>query len=85
MKRPGWKGRGKNFSDLGVLLECGKPDLTTTKNVLHYVTTGTARFMFSYNKELYFVPVIMLLKCLKVINWLIIILLSYNIDVFGEV
>merc|ERR1719228_2781699 len=65
MKRGGWKNRGKNFSDLGVLLECGKRDLTTTKNVLHFVTTGTAKFMFALNKELFFVPVVMILKCLK--------------------
>jgi DNA-directed RNA polymerase I subunit RPA2 len=65
MKRPSWRQRGKNFSDMGVLLECGKKDLTTVKNVLHYVTTGTARFMFAYNRELFFVPVIMLLKCIK--------------------
>jgi DNA-directed RNA polymerase I subunit RPA2 len=66
MSRPGWKNRGKHFSDIGVMVECAKKDLTTTKNVVHYVTTGTTRFMFSLNKQLYFVPVIMLLKCLKV-------------------
>ena len=66
MCRGSWKNRGKNFSDKGVLLECGKRDLTTTKNVLHFVTTGNAKFMFSLNKELFFVPVIMILKCLKV-------------------
>ena len=38
MKRGNWKKRGKNFSDLGVLLECGKRYLTTTKNVLHFDT-----------------------------------------------
>jgi len=65
MKRSSWKSRGKNFSDLGVLLECGKRDLTITKNVVHYVTTGTVRFMFSLNKQLYFVPVLMILKALK--------------------
>merc|ERR1719402_1232546 len=65
MKRGGWKKRGQNFSELGVLLECGKRDLTTTKNVLHFVTTGTAKYMFALNKELFFVPVIMILKCLK--------------------
>ena len=65
MCRGSWKNRGKNFSDKGVLLECGKRDLTTTKNVLHFVTSGNAKFMFSLNKELYFVPVIMLLKCFK--------------------
>merc|ERR550519_771723 len=65
MKRGGWKKRGQNFSELGVLLECGKRDLTTTKNVLHFVTTGSAKYMFALNKELFFLPVIMLLKCLK--------------------
>merc|ERR550519_1852183 len=65
MKRGSWKNRGKNFSDLGVLLECGKRDLTTTKNVLHFVTTGSAKFMFALNKELFFVPVVMILKCFK--------------------
>merc|ERR550519_1445385 len=65
MKRGSWKNRGKNFSDLGVLLECGKKDLTTTKNVLHFVTTGSAKYMFALNKELFFVPVMMILKCLK--------------------
>merc|ERR1719193_381835 len=65
MKRGSWKNRGKNFSDLGVLLECGKKDLTTTKNVLHFVTTGNAKYMFALNKELFFVPVMMILKCLK--------------------
>merc|ERR550519_157622 len=65
MKRGGWKKRGQNFSDLGVLLECGKRDLTTTKNVLHFVTTGSAKFMFALNKELFFVPVVMILKCFK--------------------
>ena len=64
MQRPSWKNRGRNFSDLGILLECCKPDLTTIKNVLHYVTTGTAKFMFNLGKELFFVPVVMLLKCL---------------------
>ena len=62
MQRPSWKNRGKNFSDLGVLLECGKRDLTTVKNVLHYVTTGSAKFMFNVGKELFFVPVVMILK-----------------------
>ena len=64
MQRPSWKNRGKNFSDLGVLLECGKPDLTTVKNVLHFVTSGSAKYMFNVGKELFFVPVIMVLKCL---------------------
>jgi len=65
MSRPSWKARGKNFSDLGILLESGKSDLTTTKNVLHFVTTGTVKFMFNVGRELFFVPVVLILKCLS--------------------
>ena len=64
MQRPSWKNRGKNFSDLGIQIDCGKTDLTTVKNVLHFVTSGTTKFMFNVGKELYFVPVVMLMKCL---------------------
>ena len=65
MQRPSWKNRGKNFSDLGVQIDCGKLDLTTVKNVLHFVTTGTCKFMFNVGKELFFIPVVMVLKCLS--------------------
>ena len=44
--------------------DCCKPDLTTIKNVLHFVSTGSAKFMFNVGRELFFVPVIMVLKCL---------------------
>ena len=64
MQRPSWKNRGKNFSDLGISIDCSKPDLTVVKNVLHFVTTGTAKFMFNVGRELFFVPVVMMLKCL---------------------
>merc|ERR1719391_640963 len=65
MCRGSWKNREKNFSDKGILLECGKRDLTTTKNVLHFVTSGNAKYMFALNKELFFVPVVMILKCFR--------------------
>ena len=38
--------------------------MTTVKNVIHFVTTGTAKFMFNVGKELFFVPAVMILKCL---------------------
>lgn len=33
-------------------------------NVLHYVTDGSAKFMFMHKKILYYVPLILMLKCL---------------------
>jgi len=38
--------------------------MTTIKNVIHFVTSGTAKFMFNVGKELFFVPAVMILKCL---------------------
>ena len=39
--------------------------MTTIKNVVHFVTTGTAKYMFNVGKELFFVPAIMILKSLS--------------------
>ncbi|KAL3199144.1 hypothetical protein MRX96_014109 [Rhipicephalus microplus] len=39
-------------------------DQTGTNMVLHYLTNGTVQVMFSYMKELFFMPVMMLLKAL---------------------
>ena len=55
----------KIYEDIGIFFtDCCKPDLTTIKNVLHFVSTGSAKFMFNVGRELFFVPVIMVLKCL---------------------
>lgn len=64
MVRPSWKNRGKMFSEFGVSLRSVKPDQTGTNMVLHYLTNGTVQVMFSYMKELFFMPVMMLLKAL---------------------
>ncbi|KAF7272577.1 hypothetical protein GWI33_014650 [Rhynchophorus ferrugineus] len=64
IKRSGWKGRGSLFSDVGVSIRCVMQDETATNNVLHYVTDGTAKLMFSNNKVLYYAPLCLLLKSL---------------------
>ncbi|XP_043275867.1 DNA-directed RNA polymerase I subunit RPA2 [Venturia canescens] len=64
IKRSGWKGRGINFSDLGLLIRCVRDDNTATTNTLHYVTDGSAKLMFSHRKILYYVPLVLMLKCL---------------------
>ncbi|XP_046384519.1 DNA-directed RNA polymerase I subunit RPA2 [Ischnura elegans] len=61
--RNSWRMRGPNFSDKGVIVRCVQEDHTTTSNVLHFLTDGTAKLMFSYRRMMYFVPVIMILKC----------------------
>ncbi|KAK9882973.1 hypothetical protein WA026_001189 [Henosepilachna vigintioctopunctata] len=64
IKRSGWKMRGELFSDLGISIRCVTEDHTSTTNVLHFVTDGTVKFMFSHNKVLYYIPLVNVLKCL---------------------
>ncbi|KAG1649768.1 DNA-directed RNA polymerase I subunit RPA2 [Nymphon striatum] len=62
MVRPSWKNRGKLFSEYGVSMRCVKPDQSGVNIVLHYLTNGTAQLMFSHRRELFFVPIILILK-----------------------
>uniref|UniRef100_A0A8D8Q5L7 DNA-directed RNA polymerase n=1 Tax=Cacopsylla melanoneura TaxID=428564 RepID=A0A8D8Q5L7_9HEMI len=64
VKRNGWKNRGLLFSDLGVFIRSVKRDESATNNVLHFVTNGSARLMFSHKRSMYYAPVILLFKCL---------------------
>ncbi|KAJ8978610.1 hypothetical protein NQ317_010068 [Molorchus minor] len=64
IKRSGWKQRGSLFSDCGISIRSVMTDQTATTNVLHFVTDGSAKLMFSYHKILYYVPLCLVLKCL---------------------
>nr|XP_012136993.1 PREDICTED: DNA-directed RNA polymerase I subunit RPA2 isoform X3 [Megachile rotundata] len=64
IKRSGWKARGVQFSDLGLLLRSVRDDNTASNNTLHYVIDGSAKLMFTHRKVLYYVPLILILKCL---------------------
>lgn len=39
-------------------------DFIFQTNSLHYVTDGTAKLMFSHRKVLYYIPLVLILKCL---------------------
>ncbi|XP_014274585.1 DNA-directed RNA polymerase I subunit RPA2 isoform X2 [Halyomorpha halys] len=64
VKRSTWKQRGDSFSDLGVLMRCVQRDHTATTNVLHFVNDGTVKLMFSYQRVLYYAPLMLIVKCL---------------------
>lgn len=64
VQRDVWKRRGKLFTDKGVFIRCVKEDMMSTNNVLHYLSNGTMRLMFSFRKILYLFPVVMVLKAL---------------------
>ncbi|XP_073943178.1 RNA polymerase I subunit Rpl135 [Choristoneura fumiferana] len=67
IKRSGWKMRGNLFSDYGVMVRCVKFDQTATNNVLHFLQNGTCKLMFSYQKVMYYAPLILIIKCL--VDW----------------
>ncbi|XP_077291956.1 RNA polymerase I subunit Rpl135 [Arctopsyche grandis] len=64
IKRSSWKSRGTLFSDLGIMIRCLKIDQTSTNNNLHFVTSGTVKYMFSNRKVMYYAPLILIMKCL---------------------
>ncbi|XP_068081790.1 DNA-directed RNA polymerase I subunit RPA2 isoform X2 [Anabrus simplex] len=63
--RSSWQQRGQKFSDKGVLIRCVREDQTAANNVLHFVNDGSAKLMFSHKRSLYYVPVVLILKCLS--------------------
>ncbi|XP_044758846.1 DNA-directed RNA polymerase I subunit RPA2 [Coccinella septempunctata] len=64
IERNGWKMRGKFFSSLGISIRCVKEDHESTVNVLHYLTNGCVKLNFTHNKTPFFVPLMLILKCL---------------------
>lgn len=65
VKRNTWKDRGKNFSDVGIMVRTVRTDQSATTNVLHFLTNGTCKFMLSYRRLMSYVPPIILLKALS--------------------
>lgn len=64
VRRSGWKQRGSLFSDLGIYIRCVRDDNTAVTNTLHYVTDGTVKLAFSHRKFMYYIPLLLILKCL---------------------
>ncbi|ODV91502.1 hypothetical protein CANCADRAFT_71761 [Tortispora caseinolytica NRRL Y-17796] len=62
--RPSFTNRGKHYSKFGVQIRSVRPDQTSQTNVLHYLEDGNITFRFSYRKNEYLVPVMMILRAL---------------------
>jgi DNA-directed RNA polymerase I subunit RPA2 len=66
--RPSFKNRGPTFTEFGMIVRSVRPDETSQTNVLHYIDDGNVTFRFSWRKNEYLVPVMMLLKALVETN-----------------
>ncbi|CAN3360331.1 DNA-directed RNA polymerase I subunit Rpa135p [Diutina catenulata] len=62
--RPSFANRGASYTKYGIQIRCVRPDQTSQTNVLHYLDDGNVTFRFSWRKNEYLVPVMMVLKAL---------------------
>ena len=66
--RPSFVNRGHTYTKFGIQLRSVRPDQTSQTNVLHYLTDGNVTFRFSWRKNEFLVPVMMVLKALAETN-----------------
>lgn len=62
--RPSFTNRGNFYTPYATQIRCVRLDQTSQTNTLHYLSNGTITFRFSWRKNEYMVPVVMLLKAL---------------------
>ena len=60
--------RGSSYTKFGVQIRSVRPDQTSQTNVLHYLSDGNVTFRFSWRKNEFLVPVMMILKALVETN-----------------
>ncbi|KAI9886360.1 MAG: DNA-directed RNA polymerase I subunit RPA2 [Watsoniomyces obsoletus] len=66
--RSSFVNRGQSYTQYGVSIRSVRPDQTSQTNVLHYLDDGNITFRFSWRKNEYLVPVVMILKALVETN-----------------
>ncbi|ODV67668.1 beta and beta-prime subunits of DNA dependent RNA-polymerase [Hyphopichia burtonii NRRL Y-1933] len=66
--RPSFANRGASYTKYGIQIRCVRPDQTSQTNVLHYLNDGNVTFRFSWRKNEYLIPVMMILKALVETN-----------------
>ena len=60
--------RGSMYTKFGIQIRSVRPDQTSQTNSLHYLNDGNITFRFSWRKNEYLVPVMMILKALVETN-----------------
>lgn len=62
--RSSFTNRGPRYTKYGIQIRSVRPDQTPQTNVLHYLSDGNITFRFTWRKNEYLVPVMMILKAL---------------------
>uniref|UniRef100_A0A8H7K9R7 RNA polymerase Rpb2 domain-containing protein n=1 Tax=Bionectria ochroleuca TaxID=29856 RepID=A0A8H7K9R7_BIOOC len=68
INRPSFQNRGPGYTPYGIILRSVRPDETSQTNVLHYLNDGNMTFRFSWRKNEYLIPAMMILKALVETN-----------------
>ena len=63
--RGSFTSRGPTYTQFGMQIRCVRPDQTSQTNVLQYLSDGNITFRFSWRKNEYLIPVMMILKALR--------------------
>jgi len=66
--RPSYANRGATYTKYGIQIRSVRADQTSQTNVLHYLDDGNVTFRFSWRKNEYLIPVMMILKALVETN-----------------
>ncbi|EMD40372.1 hypothetical protein CERSUDRAFT_148338 [Gelatoporia subvermispora B] len=62
--RPSFVNRGPSYTPYAVQIRCVRPDQTAVTNTLHYLSNGSAMLRFSWRKQEYVIPIMLILKAL---------------------
>lgn len=64
LSRPSFTNRGPSYTPSAVQIRCVRPDQTSITNTLHYLSNGGAVLRFSWRKQEYVIPIMLILKAL---------------------
>ena len=62
--RPSFVNRGPSYTPYAVQIRCVRTDQTSVTNTLHYLSNGSAMLRFSWRKQEYVIPIMLILKAL---------------------
>jgi len=60
--RPSWKGRGPLYTEYGIQMRSVRKDQTAVNMTLHYLSDGVIMICINHEKELFYVPLVFILK-----------------------
>ena len=62
--RPSFSSRGPSYTQYAVQIRCVRPDQTSITNTLHHLSNGSAMLRFTWRKQEYVIPIMLVLKAL---------------------